>query len=82
MAKCPDCATPGAYIGLNSIECRNPACKHFKVDMKKTCGCCGVVGHEDDVCPDKKGPGPGDGPVPNGFRRGELNVYCWRKNER
>jgi hypothetical protein len=45
MAMCPVCATPGAYIGFNSVECRNPECEHFTIAVEEVCPCCGQVGH-------------------------------------
>lgn len=50
MPKCPVCDTPGAYVGFNSIECRNKDCKHFKIDEEKKCACCGG-GHTIEFCP-------------------------------
>lgn len=26
---CPKCSAEGAYVGLNSVECKNPNCEHF-----------------------------------------------------
>lgn len=51
MTKCPKCGTPEAYIGFNSIECRNPDCEHFVLEEKKTCGCCGKDDHGVESCP-------------------------------
>ena len=53
MAHCPDCSTPGAYVGFNSIECLNPHCVHFKIKQEEVCPCCGKAGHV---------PGPGFSP--------------------
>jgi len=41
MASCPICGTPGAYVGFNSIECRNKKCEHFVLQETLSCGCCG-----------------------------------------
>lgn len=27
---CPRCNAPGAYVGLNVVECSNERCEHFK----------------------------------------------------
>jgi len=67
MAKCPKCATPDAYIGFNSIECRNPDCEHFVLQEKKECGCCGRD-HDTAGCPDANSFGDdsgGNGPPAN-----------------
>ena len=45
MPNCPVCNTPGAYIGFNSIECRNPRCAHFTLEEEDICPCCGKKGH-------------------------------------
>ena len=45
MPQCPVCATPGAYIGFNSVECRNTECEHFTIFEEPVCPCCGKVGH-------------------------------------
>lgn len=45
MAECPLCKTPGAYIGFNSVECRNPDCEHFVLFEEEVCPCCGQPGH-------------------------------------
>ncbi|HLX63225.1 MAG TPA: hypothetical protein VKX17_18280 [Planctomycetota bacterium] len=45
MANCPVCNTPGAYIGFNSVECRNPRCIHFTIEEEDICPCCGKKGH-------------------------------------
>jgi hypothetical protein len=45
MALCPVCSTPGAYIGFNSVECRNPKCEHFSITLEEVCPCCGQAGH-------------------------------------
>ena len=45
MANCPVCKTPGAYVGFNSIECRNPHCIHFLLEEEDICPCCGKKGH-------------------------------------
>ena len=45
MANCPVCNTPGAYIGFNSVECRNPRCVHFAIEEEDICPCCGKKGH-------------------------------------
>jgi hypothetical protein len=72
MALCPDCKTPGAYIGLNSVECRNPKCKYFRLDPKKTCGCCGIIGHEASVCPGGEDEAMPDGPKKDGTAGKEM----------
>jgi hypothetical protein len=41
MPNCPDCQTPGAYVGFSTVECRNPDCKNFRLPEEPTCGCCG-----------------------------------------
>lgn len=41
MANCPKCAAPGAYVGFNSIECRNPDCDEYKIEEASACACCG-----------------------------------------
>lgn len=41
MASCPKCHTPGAYIGFNSVECRNPDCEDFVLFELDECPCCG-----------------------------------------
>lgn len=51
MADCPTCGAADAYIGFNSIECRNKNCEHFKIDEEKTCSCCGGTGHDSVYCP-------------------------------
>ena len=48
MADCPLCKTPGAYIGFNSVECRNPDCEHFVLFEEEVCPCCGQIGHNSD----------------------------------
>jgi hypothetical protein len=58
MSNCPVCGTPGANIGFNSIECRNPQCKHFKLDTKSVCPCCGGEAHLENECPKLTKPGP------------------------
>jgi hypothetical protein len=45
MPRCPVCDSPGAYIGFNSIECRNPQCEHFVYEQAATCPCCGRTDH-------------------------------------
>ena len=45
MALCPLCKHPGAYIGFNSIECRNRACEHFVLFEEHICPCCGRPNH-------------------------------------
>ena len=45
MPNCPACKTPGAYVGFNSIECRNPRCVHFTIEEEDICPCCGKKGH-------------------------------------
>ena len=45
MTRCPDCGTPGAYLGFNTIECRNPKCVHFVIEEEAICPCCGKRGH-------------------------------------
>jgi hypothetical protein len=45
MPKCPVCKTPGAYVGFNTIECRNPRCVHFMIEEEDICPCCGKKGH-------------------------------------
>jgi hypothetical protein len=45
MDLCPVCKTPGAYIGFNTVECRNPDCEHFVIVEEKVCPCCGRVDH-------------------------------------
>lgn len=45
MANCPACKTPGAYVGFNSVECRNPRCIHFTIEEEDICPCCGKKGH-------------------------------------
>lgn len=45
MPNCPACNTPGAYIGFNSIECRNPRCAYFTIEEEDVCPCCGKKGH-------------------------------------
>jgi hypothetical protein len=27
--KCPVCKTPGAYVGLKEVECKNEHCQHY-----------------------------------------------------
>ncbi|MEI6235313.1 MAG: hypothetical protein WCT04_19825 [Planctomycetota bacterium] len=49
MPNCPDCKTPGAYIGFNTIECRNPRCTHFSIEEEDICPCCGKKGHTPGV---------------------------------
>lgn len=46
MAKCPECTTPGAYIGMFTVECKNSKCKHFTITEEVVCPCCGIAGHE------------------------------------
>ena len=46
--KCPECGTANAYVGFNSIECKNSKCKHFRITQEKICPCCGVAGHVPD----------------------------------
>lgn len=46
MANCPLCNTPGAYIGFNTVECRNPDCEHFVLFEEEICPCCGQAGHD------------------------------------
>jgi hypothetical protein len=41
MAICPKCSTPGAYVGFNSVECRNPDCEDYKIEEASACACCG-----------------------------------------
>lgn len=75
MAKCPVCDTPGAYVGFNSIECRNKDCEHYKFEEKKNvCGCCGSEGHFSAECPtaqsseyDESGPPPNYSGSPDGL---------------
>lgn len=43
--KCPKCGVPGAYVGFNSVECRNSKCEHFVIDEEVVCPCCGIAGH-------------------------------------
>lgn len=43
--KCPKCGVPGAYVGLNSVECRNSKCEHFTINEEVVCPCCGIAGH-------------------------------------
>jgi hypothetical protein len=45
MANCPKCGSPGAYVGFNSVECRNPKCIHFVIEEEAICPCCGKRGH-------------------------------------
>jgi hypothetical protein len=45
MAKCPKCGAAGAYVGFNSVECRNPKCIHFVIEEEAICPCCGKRGH-------------------------------------
>lgn len=45
MPACPNCNTPGAYIGFNSVECLNPRCVHYTVREEEICPCCGKPGH-------------------------------------
>ena len=49
MPNCPNCNTPGAYVGFSTVECRNPDCSHFVVFEEKICPCCGKVGHEPEL---------------------------------
>ena len=54
MPKCPICGTNGAYVGFNTIECRNYDCIHFKLETKAvTCYCCGQEGHDPSDCPEQ-----------------------------
>lgn len=46
MPFCPECSSPGAYIGAMSVECRNPKCRHFKLEPEAACPCCGGKAHE------------------------------------
>jgi hypothetical protein len=41
MPNCTSCGAPGAYLGFNTVECKNPECKHFAIEIEKTCACCG-----------------------------------------
>lgn len=43
--KCPHCNTPNAYVGFNSVECKNSRCKHFEPTEEIICPCCGISGH-------------------------------------
>ena len=45
MATCPKCGVSGAYLGFNSIECKNSKCEHFKLTEEVICPCCGIAGH-------------------------------------
>lgn len=49
MARCPECDTPGAYIGWRDIECKNSKCKHFKITEEPICPCYGVAGHKQNT---------------------------------
>ncbi len=51
MARCPDCGYQDAYIGFNSVECVNQKCKHFVINSKAICPCCGLEGHKKAFCP-------------------------------
>lgn len=33
-ANCPECKTPGAYIGMNDVECQNVNCRHFEPSLE------------------------------------------------
>ena len=55
MAKCPECGEPDAYVGYSSVECRNKKCKHFKLDRRLICSCCGGEGHSYVECPKSLG---------------------------
>ncbi len=45
MANCPQCQTPGAYVGFSSIECRNMDCPHFVFREEKASPDCGQEEH-------------------------------------
>jgi hypothetical protein len=52
MPRCPVCDSPGAYIGFNTIECRNPQCEHFVYEQAATCPCCGRTDHIPETAAD------------------------------
>ncbi len=33
-ANCPECKAPGAYVGMNDVECQNSNCRHYDVALK------------------------------------------------
>jgi len=64
MSLCPKCKLPGAYVGFNSIECRNKDCEYFVLTEDTTCPCCRDAYHDDgEPCPGPDGAayGPGRG---------------------
>lgn len=76
MANCPKCNTPGAYIGMKEIECKNPNCEHFVIPTDAClCPCCGKP---EGLCDGKRSrPGQGDTPgAKSGFTPGRLDVFA------